>query len=666
MEMESKNNQVPDELVALIDEVVEFMHGDAKDLYKAAVVVAKNTDRPRPHNETEAITILWETVHFLLFQGFFNEAARLLWDPAVFDNRPGCVQAIWNAIPEESLLALQGASSMGKSYTPCVWLMLDWLMDPHWTSIICIGPKEAHLRNNVFSTLSRLHAGASLPMPGTAGDLFIGHSRKDTFGGFKGAVIPKGSTGVVLQGMTKAQRRMGSPHPIFGEQGRVRVLVDEIEDCPPLIHQDLANVVSGVSRTNKDRLKIIVAFNPKHSNGATAALVEPLNGWADFDLDADYDWRSKKGWRVLRLDAHRSENVTSGADLYAGIQGRDALDALRDQAGSEDASYYLTFGRGAFPKTSSSVSAVPQHWLASCKGTVVWTTSPKTYLGVDLSNGGDAIVSAEVQVGYISERQWQGFDPKDPATAGKRYVFKRPRPVIFVRGLHYIPGENTPEIARNVQAHAQLLGVPGRRMNCDAGGPGAGIPDVLREYWDEEVVDTLGASSVTDRLIMEEDRTSPEDTPGLRYSVSEQWLAMRRYFEHGFIVIDPSVPQAVVSRLFDELTKRLWKDSSMTQLESKADFKRRNQGRSCDVADALGLAVHIARIGDDGFRPSVKDGCRSLDLNEAVGRPALNLPPQSAFMFSNQTPDELLEALLYGKRPDTEGGCDLHNRYDSL
>ena len=646
----------PDALTLLTLEVADIIHVQG-DRFAAAVHLAKRFGQPRPNNEREAVTILNEFLYALLAADRDVEAAAFLWQKGVFDYRPECTRMIWGAYATESMIALQGGSSMSKSYSPCVRMMLDWLRDPEWTSILCVGPKQQHLQDNVFSTLVRLHTSACIPLPGEVGDLFIGMNRRDSFGGFKGVVIPRGSKGVVLQGMTKAQKRTGAPHPKYGAQGRVRVFVDEIEDCPPLIHQDLANVMSGIDKENPDRLKIICAYNPKYASGPMATLAEPPGGWDAFDLDEDIDWVSKRGWRVLRLDPHRSENVINGNKEFGGLQTRDALDALRSQAGGEDTSTYLTFGRGAFPRTSASTAAVPQAWLHQSVGQVTWTHTPDTFVGGDLALGGDATVLAVTKVGLISDRRWQGWED-DPTRV---MVFPRPRPCVFLEAFHFVPGKETIALARLIKQLGQTIPCKPYHTNLDPGGPGHGIVDVVRELWDRDVLRTFGGEGATEKRIMEEDHAVAKES--LRYAVDEMWLALRKYIEHGFLVISDKMPAEHRGRLFTELSTRLWRDQTMTKIEPKNEYKRRNGGRSPDCADALGLAVHVARVRGS-FRPSVRDGARQAVGAQAAQQTPLKGPPPGALIFGS--PEEALERALYGDRGDVSNGCDICNRLDTL
>jgi hypothetical protein len=600
-------------LVAIVDDVATKLH--AGDRLGAAQVLSAKFGKPAPANSNEATTLLLELFYSLLSSRNYELTARILWDKNVFSTGPQCVQDYMRCIKENSQLLVMGASSMGKSYTACVVLLLEWILDPAYTRVVCLGPKREHVKANVFSTLNRLYNTSTLPLPGKMGDMFIGLDRGDLAGCIQGAVVPKGSQGVALQGVAKLPPR-STPHPVFGKQGRVRIFLDEIEEMNPIIFQELGNLVAGIDASNPDALKIIGAYNPKNINSPVAALAEPEDGWDAFDPDSSYEWMSKRGWKVLRLDGLRSENVLTGTKMYPGLQTVDAINALRLQSGGEDSSAFATFGRGMYPKSGSTTAAIPQTWLNQSLGTVVWRAHPDTAYGIDLSRGGDRTVVVSADVGTISERRWQGWED-EPA---RRLVFPRSRPCIYVRSVTELNSGDNVETAANVVNFLRASGAKGHNTNLDPGGPGGGAADIVSHSWSRDVMTTWFGGGASSRRIMAED-PKPADEQGYRQTTDEMWGAARRYVEHGFVVFSPDIPAHVRSNLFHQLSNRLWKDSSRVKIEHKGDYKKRNQGRSPDEADALVLAIHLARLRLD-FRPSVKDGAReSADKAQSGDKP---------------------------------------------
>jgi hypothetical protein len=83
--------------------------------------------------------------------------------------------------------------------------------------------------------------------------------------------------------------------------------VDEIANVPAGLWKDIENLITNAS--GDGGLTIAGAFNPADPNDEVAKRAEPPQGWNNFDPDADFEWMSKRGWWVVRLDAAQCENV---------------------------------------------------------------------------------------------------------------------------------------------------------------------------------------------------------------------------------------------------------------------------------------------------------------------------------------------------------------------
>src|SRR6185295_460299 len=145
--------------------------------------------------------------------------------------------------------------------------------------------------------------------PGSVGKLFIGIDTRARKGAITGVVIPLGKKAAGrIQGSKRTNRK--KPHPKFGKLSRMFIFLDEIANIPVGVWKDIDNVIA--SGQGDDGLKIIGAFNPTNIHDEVGLRVEPPQGWAHFDPDVDVDWTSTRGWRVVRLDAARCENVVQG------------------------------------------------------------------------------------------------------------------------------------------------------------------------------------------------------------------------------------------------------------------------------------------------------------------------------------------------------------------
>src|SRR6185503_1821472 len=144
----------------LVNEVSVLLHADKP--FEAAKLVAEwvrstGTKVPDPTKKAEAYTLLNILLQYCLNNDGLEDAARLLWGPTQFTAEPECVRRVWDAWENNNFMLFMGAGSMGKSFSSAVWLFLQWIRDPEYTTIKVLGPSETHLEDNLFTHLVTLH-----------------------------------------------------------------------------------------------------------------------------------------------------------------------------------------------------------------------------------------------------------------------------------------------------------------------------------------------------------------------------------------------------------------------------------------------------------------------------------------------------------------------------
>lgn len=332
--LKDPRNQMIYDLAALIhqDEWLE-----AGSYYAAYVRRTKDANFKNPETKDHVVALVTQLVHWCLNHDRYALAARLLWTENLFDARPHFTQIIWETLKKSASTMLMGSASASKSYSTGVWLLMDWIRDPENTSVKLLGPSEKHLSENLFTHIVNLHQSASIPLPGTTGDLWIGMDRKNKFGSISGVVVPLGKKAAGrLQG-TKAGKRK-NPHPLFGPERRLRVFMDESEKIPKGIWRDVDNIFSNLNGI--ETFKIICAFNPEDQNGESGTRCEPVGGWESFDIDKDELWRSRRGWDVVRLDGFKNENIIYKQTIFSGLQTWESITRLIENAGGYQSSGY--------------------------------------------------------------------------------------------------------------------------------------------------------------------------------------------------------------------------------------------------------------------------------------------------------------------------------------
>lgn len=580
------------------------------DRASAAHIVATKTGqkflKEKP-DKKEIEGTLEAFLQYLLDNERYQDAANLLWTPALFSAEPRSVAMLFDAMFENVTTMVPGAASMGKSYALGVWHYLDWRRDPLYTSVQVIGPSENHLQKNLFTHLVKLHRQSSIKFAGAeVMQLGITTDPHERSSGIFGVVIPLGkkSSGR-LQGMKAVPRPV--PHPVLGNMSRMRVMLEEAENIPVGIWEDVTNILSNVSGT--ERFKICAPFNPKDPNGPCAQRCEPVDGWLSLDIETSETWVSKRGWTVVRVDAYKSENVLLGYEKYPGLQTKEGLEKLIANAGGVGTPGYYTMARGWFPPSGVDLAVIPQHLMHEIVGEYTFTDTPEICAGVDVAlEGEDTAVMCLGRCGHASGWRKPGLN----GAKGDFVQFKDPRGnmirkyVVQIDSMFNLPKGDTLRLVAAISDTCSGARVNGKYLGVDRTGNGAGVHDILVSKTQTAYCAGVNpSSSPTERRIMQEDQKLPCDE--YAWLISELWFAVRKYAEYGYIKIHPNVPQ---DPLFHELTgRRFLLTGAKTKVESKKEYKSRGN-RSPDRADATTILLHAVRLNLGAPPSATNEGAR--------------------------------------------------------
>jgi hypothetical protein len=603
----------------LIEEVAKCLHSDQRLQAGKLVATFSGINPDSVDDDTKAIEYCNSLLYWCLNNNRYPDAAKILWTPNYFTFEPRSTKLIWQTIPKSNSLMLMGAASMSKSYSAGVWLFLDWLRDPEFTSVNVVGPSENHLKDNLFTHLVTLHNNASLPLPGLIGDLFIGLDPRSRKGSIIGVVIPLGSRpSGRLQGRKRVPRRV--PHPIFGKLSRIRFMLDEVEKIPLGVWKDVDNIFGNLDE-DIDGFKIICAFNPEDAAGPVAQRCEPGKGWENFDKETDEEWISKRKWNVLRLDAAKCENVLQDRVLYPGLQTRVGYDRIIQNSGGMDSPGAQTMARGCFPSQGAIYSVVPASLVLRMRGEFLFAEEPINVGAADLALEGRD--TAEFAAGRFGRAVGIKYQPTFDNPNGREVMFKdklgarRFRWALQVDQIFSLPKGDTVKMAEAVRDAAVKLTIKPGNLMLDRTGNGAGVHDFLKSLWSEEVRGVNYQQSATERKILEEDTETAKE----QYvrAVSELWFALKSWSEFDFLKIKPV---ALSEELALELGGRRYATGKNNKVESKDEYASRGN-KSPNKADALTLLLHGVRIAT-GCIPSSKDdlagitGSLSREADDAV------------------------------------------------
>lgn len=533
-----------------------------------------------------AKAFLWNLVLHLLETDRYSGAATLLWGSSLFDARPSTVRTIWRTIRNNAFSLLLGAGSLGKSYTVIAFLLLDWIRDPLFTTVKLMSTTAGHARANTFSTLSRLHSHSILKLPGKLQAGFVGVDKSDRHASIALVAIPPGDDGKArLQGFHPTPRPR--PDPSFGTHSRVRAFLDEAEEIPDGVWEGVDNLLT--ASHGPDLVKIIGATNPKDVTSRLATEAEPDKGWTRVDVEEDLEWISRRGWKVIRLDGARCENVQQRAQIFPSLMSLEGYERLRLKGGGNSPEYW-TLARGMYPLAGVADAMIPYQLLDSAFGQYVFATHSIAAAGIDLAfEGPDLAKLAIARYGLAI-----GYRLRDDPTLIK---FQKSKWCVQIDQIFDLPKLLTVAQSNQIRIRCEALNVTGDWVCMDRTGNASGVHDALRETWDRDVRGIHWGEEATATKILDEDKHyAIEELDGI---VTEMWACLRKYLEFDFVKFAPVLEG---TPLIEELTKRRYKivgkgptGIPRIRLEKKEEFKNR-VGRSPDEADALVSVLHGIRM----------------------------------------------------------------------
>ena len=616
----------------VLNEINEILQErDDESAIKGAVRLLEALEvNARVQSPEQAKELIKATVYRYLDKEDYLSAATLMFGFDYFDCRSPHIHDMFRIAREEDKIIPFGASSMSKSYCLGIWLVCDYLRDPHYTNIIVASVGETHLKGNLFSGLINAVNSAVIDtgLETNISSMSIKPKGAKTLDvGIYGRAFPQDknySTGR-LRGI-KPMKRIGKAHPTFGKMGRVRILLDEASSIPEGVYKDFGSAMA--SGDGEGRVKFFVAFNPTIVEHWTTEIAKPVGGIEVIDEDKDIEWTSERGWKVYRLDGMRSPNVIAKKEVCAGVM---TWSAMKDKISSgENSMDYWVYGRGMWMRKGHFSNVMPMDYLTNNRGEFIFPEGSENVASVDLAFVEDKVIFTLGRWGVAS-----GFIQAN----GQREMFMYEGRQITRHSLQIdqqfeinIPSSDSIKLANEIIRLCRELKVKPEWLVVDRTGIGAGTFDNISTYFGS-ALGVQWANGSTDIKILAEDDT----IPNAEYANigTEMWFTMRRWLEHGIIKLGLSIP---ANPLFTELTTRRYKGrGSRVIVESKTDYKARAAGgQSSDRSDSLIQLPHLCRVRGD-YLPSVSG------RREAAGTFDVRFDP--SMLVSSETDDDGLSLM---------------------
>jgi hypothetical protein len=523
-------------------------------------------------NKGQAQNICRNLFQFLLDDEKYLHAATLQWGGDVFQSDPESVKRSFVAMHEGSTVLFMGASSTGKTYGVGAWMLLDYLRDPQYTTVKLAAVNEDHLKKNLFAHVATLFRNLAIPVAANIqvrdSDLWLGIKEAGFEFGISGIAFKQSQeTSGQFKGY-KAKPVRPKPHPKFGVMSRLRVLGDEGQNWPNGPFKDFNSLVA--SKSGSELIKIAVAFNPESTSQTVVQMAEPDQGWNIEELDSLYDYESKHGWRVCRLDAARCENVIQKKVIYPGLQTYEGyLSYLK--AGGDTSANYFTFARGFPPIVGTVNTVIPPSWPQSQRGEATFIDNPIICAAADLAfMGKDSAQMAVGRWGLASgwkdhKGQFHKFmDRLDIAKAKPRHVLQ------IDQLLPMMKSDSTVTMAEEIIGKCKMLGVKPEWLAVDKTGYGFGVHGHLVKVWGPAFGIAWNEKATERKILAEDTEGADKQCDGV---MSEMWWALRKWLapECCSVLINPIIPQQPIHT---QLTSRRFKHGSKgIKVESKEEYK---------------------------------------------------------------------------------------------
>lgn len=551
--------------------------------------------------QEQAADTLLRRVQFHLSKGKYIQMAKLLWQDHVFNANPHFVKLMWDAFPNEVEVNILGSSSAGKSFSMAIWLLLDWIQDPEWTCIKVLSVSESHAKRNVFAHIKNMHRNSLIELPGIVreGSIQVGLNSKQ---GIHLMSVPTGTEGKGrLRGFHPEPRQKN--HPKFGNVSRIRVILDEAEEIPEGIWEDVDNVLG--SRDGTEIVKVFSATNPKNRASKLGQRCEPSGGWGTVNVNDSETWIAKNGSKVIRLDGIKGENVISKKVIYPGMLTYEGFQNYLSQG--EDSATFSTMARGWFPEKGTSFSIWTPELVSRCKGQFIFNDDVTYCASVDLAlEGGDKIPMTIGRFGFA-----HGYSDQTGAVV----KFDKMRMVLQVDQQFLLDSGDTFKIVNQVKDTCRAMGIKHHFLAVDSTGLGAPIADVMKQMIGPEIVCINYGTEATDLQICAEDTQKANELySGL---VTELWFAARRWAEFHYLKISTMFSWGNMER---DMTQRKYRlvTKGRSRVESKKEYKQRTAGRSPDEVDSLFQLVHLVRMRSEHMTEMVPDRVREDPFEKPI------------------------------------------------
>lgn len=484
---------------------------------------------------------------------------------------------IWSSIEKHDRLCVMGHGSASKTFTASIWFLLDWIAYADQTALILTSATMPSMNARIWADFKSLWSKSRVDLSSVAQIIDSKHVIR------KGINDAKEAVHAIAAESDNSQAKVQGLHAV-----RNRLLIDEADNP---YSNSIWNAITNLSTSG--HFKGIALANPDDKNSEFGSHCEPVDGWDSINPEVDFEWESRMGWHVLRLDGLQSPNIKAGEDKYPFLLNNQAVIETMDNKGTNSRSWW-TYIRAWYPPDSLVSNIFSSGIIGKCNKPITWYADKVPVAALDPAfEGGD---NCSLLLGFMGR---QGDNPSRTVLEVNEYIRIKRKDMTKTLAFDY---------ADQIVAILKDRGVQPKNFAIDTTGTQGPFADIIQEKLGSGILRVIFGSGATDRKVTNEDSGPARE----RYKnfVTELWYVAREWCRLGLVYLK-NPPRDLRIQLEARRYELKGKDAKsgreVIMAEPKTEMKSRGL-TSPDEADAFCLLVHLVRTHSLGFIPgSFKD-----------------------------------------------------------
>ena len=537
--------------------------------------------------------------------------------------------------------ATHGASNCQKTSTMAMCSCAFWLLMPEYISIYVTSPYKDASESGIWANIVEFYEEVSDTHDWVDREVDCRHIESRHVIRMNDQKYPRGFLRVVTS--DKVGKLVGRK-PKTLDKGALIFILDEAPEFRGLMCSSVLTLLMNLKSVRNMRAWASGNFARPDDLLGRISYPDRHGGYRSLNVDRDFGWTTIRGGIVRRYDGHYSPNVKAGFNRWDGLNTKEDLESLlADSHGIERSPGYMRFGR-SFPVLEEEMWTILNSQMiakANVHRQPMWFDDKQQIYGFcDPGWGGDPAAIIGVQRGKI----YEGGDIKDHI-----HVFVLPETIpVEVPDLDEDDFET---INAQIVDYCIKWCFKHRVQYSNFGFDGSMRSAIVQEF-DKRANRSNGRFRAIDNLGKPSDKDAQRIADGWKKGYAQKGggglrlasdlyvdFNTEQHFDIQYLMVHSQItsPDArYTDKAFDQLCNRMWDfRGNKKKIQTKKDYKEKNQGISPTESDILVGAVQMAIMRRFGFGA----------IQAARG----NLNSNAAYSLSEKTKKVLDSGRIPGK-----------------